>query len=147
MAGIVGSTTHGVAKKTTLLGIKVLNDGGSGTISGIIAGMNHVNTDSATRSCPRGVFVNLSLSGTFSTAMNSAAASLVNSGKFVAAAAGNNAAPASNYSPGGEPTVCTAGSSDINDVVASSSNFGPAIDIFAPGRLIVSTWLGGTTVS
>lgn len=147
LAGIIGGEVHGVAKQTTLLGVKVLSDSGSGSTSGIIAGMGFVTDDSATRSCPNGVVVNMSIGGAYSTALNAAAAALVDGGSFVSVSAGNSNDDAGNYSPASEPSVCTVGASDRSDNVGGISNYGAALDVFAPGRGIPSTWIDGGVVS
>jgi subtilisin family serine protease len=116
-----------------------------GTNSGVIAGINFAANDQKTRSCPNGAVANMSLGGSKSTAVNSAAANAVTAGLFFAVAAGNDGANAANYSPASEPTVCTVGASDINDNVASFSNYGSLVDIFAPGVNILSTWRTGGT--
>jgi subtilisin family serine protease len=146
IAGIIGGAVHGVAKQAILLGVKVLSDSGSGSTSGVIAGLNFILNDAPTRNCPNGVVVNLSIGGAYSTAMNAAAASLVDAGFFVSVAAGNSNDDAGNYSPASEPSVCTVGGSDRSDRVAAS-NYGAVIDIFAPGRDIPSTWIDGGVVS
>ncbi|KAF2130371.1 oryzin precursor [Dothidotthia symphoricarpi CBS 119687] len=145
VAGTVGSRTYGVAKKTSLYAVKVLNAAGSGTNSGVIAGINFAATDSRTRSCPNGITANMSLGGSRSTAVNSAAANLVAAGVFLAVAAGNEAQDASNSSPASEPTAYTVGATDSSDRLASFSNFGPVVDILAPGVSILSTWIGSST--
>lgn len=113
--------------------------------SGVIAGMNYVASDAQTRSCPNGTVANMSLGGSRSTAMNSAAANMITSGVFLAVAAGNDNTDASSFSPASEPTVCTVGATDINDRRSSFSNYGSVVDIFAPGTNILSTWNSGTT--
>ncbi|KAG6140295.1 Cuticle-degrading protease [Claviceps purpurea] len=146
-AGTIGSKTYGVAKKANLYGVKVLNDAGSGSRSAIIAGMDYVAQDSRTRACPKGRVVNMSLGGAYSAAVNNAAAALVRGGNFLAAAAGNKNRDAANTSPASEVTACTVGATDINDNRSTFSNYGPLVDIFAPGTDILSTWIGGTTRS
>ncbi|KAM3466687.1 hypothetical protein NHJ6243_000742 [Beauveria neobassiana] len=142
-AGTIASTTYGVAKKASVYGIKVLSDYGSGTWSGIIAGMDYVVTDSRGRSCPKGVFASMSLGGGYSLAVNDGAAELVASGVFVAVAAGNENSDAAFVSPASEETVCTVGATDAKDVRASFSNYGSIVDIYAPGVGIVSLVPGG----
>ncbi|EUC31048.1 hypothetical protein COCVIDRAFT_18802 [Bipolaris victoriae FI3] len=144
-AGTIGSKTYGVAKKTKLYAVKVLDASGSGTNSGVIAGINFVATDAKTRSCPNGAVANMSLGGSRSTAVNSAAANAVSAGVFFAVAAGNSAANAANFSPASEPTVYTVGATDSSDRLATFSNFGASVDILAPGVSILSTWIGGRT--
>lgn len=145
VAGTIGGTTYGVAKKTKLYAVKVLDASGSGTNSGVISGMNFVATDSRTRNCPKGAVANMSLGGGKSTAVNQAAAALVRAGVFLAVAAGNDGANAANYSPASEPTVCTVGATTSSDAVASYSNWGTPVDVFAPGTLITSAWNNGRT--
>ncbi|KAF2642619.1 subtilisin-like serine protease-like protein PR1A [Massarina eburnea CBS 473.64] len=140
VAGTIGSKTYGVAKKTKLYAVKVLNASGSGTNSGVIAGINYVASDSQTRSCPKGAVANMSLGGSKSTAVNSAAASVVSAGVFLAVAAGNDGANAANYSPASETSAFTVGATDSSDKIASFSNYGAVVDIFAPGVSILSTW-------
>ncbi|KAK3947642.1 peptidase S8/S53 domain-containing protein [Pseudoneurospora amorphoporcata] len=147
VAGTVGGTTYGVAKNTKLYAVKVLDSNGSGTTSGVIAGMNFVASDSKTRSCPNGAVANMSLGGGYSASTNSAAAGLVNAGVFLAVAAGNDGANAANYSPASEPSVCTVGATTSADAIASYSNYGSIVDIFAPGSSILSAWIGSTTAT
>jgi cerevisin len=66
--------TWGVAKKTTLFAVRVLNSDGSGTNSGVLAGMNYVVTDAASRAeqCPNGFVANMSLGGRKVKAINDA---------------------------------------------------------------------------
>ncbi|PHH77872.1 hypothetical protein CDD82_3316 [Ophiocordyceps australis] len=144
-AGTIGSKSYGVAKKTQLYGVKVLDDSGSGSYSGIIAGMDYVVNDAKARNCPKGSVANMSLGGGKSQSVNNAAAAVVRSGVFLAVAAGNDNADAANYSPASEPSVCTVGATTSSDQRASFSNFGRVLDIFAPGKDVLSTWIGGGT--
>ncbi|KAI2778684.1 subtilisin-like protein [Daldinia loculata] len=145
VAGTIGSKTYGVAKKTSLFAVKVLDASGSGTNSGVIAGMDFVAKDAAGQSCPKGVVVNMSLGGSSSRAVNEAAASIVDAGLFLAVAAGNEATDASSSSPASEETACTVGATTKDDELAEYSNFGSLVDILAPGTDIESTWIGGAT--
>ncbi|KAI0866777.1 subtilisin-like protease PR1K [Xylaria cubensis] len=145
VSGTIGSKTYGVAKKVSLYAVKVLGADGSGTNSGVIAGMDFVVTDAPDRDCPKGVVVNLSLGGGVSSAVNEAAANVVSAGHFMAVAAGNEAEDASNSSPASEPSVCTVGATDKTDALSYFSNFGKLVDVLAPGSDIESTWPGGNT--
>ncbi|EGZ76010.1 putative endopeptidase K [Neurospora hispaniola] len=145
VAGTVGGTTYGVAKKTNLYAVKVLDSNGSGSNSGVIAGMNFVAQDAQSRNCPNGTVANMSLGGGYSASTNSAAAAMVRAGVFLAVAAGNDGANAANYSPASEPTVCTVGATTSADAIAYYSNYGTIVDIFAPGTSITSAWIGSTT--
>ncbi|KAI0147634.1 proteinase T-like protein [Xylariaceae sp. FL1272] len=145
VAGTVGSTTYGVAKKVSLFAVKVLDSSGSGTTSGVVAGMNYVTSDSQTRSCPNGTVANMSLGGGSSTAINTAARNMIGAGVFLAVAAGNSNTDAASTSPAGESTVCTVGATTSADARASFSNHGAVVDIFAPGQDVLSTWNNGGT--
>ncbi|RDA91822.1 putative subtilisin-like protease [Ophiocordyceps camponoti-saundersi (nom. inval.)] len=147
VAGTIGSKTYGVAKKTTVFGVKVLGANGSGQNSAVIAGMDFVAKDAKKQNCPKGVVVNMSLGGGFSKAVNTAAANIAKSGVFLAVAAGNDGADASEYSPASEPSACTVGATTRVDALASYSNIGKAVDVLAPGSNITSTWIGGKTKS
>jgi subtilisin family serine protease len=147
VSGTIGSRSYGVAKKTSIYGIKVLSNEGYGEYSGILAGMEFAVQDSRERSCPKGVVANMSLGGGYSASLNQAAASMIQSGVFLAVAAGNDASDAANTSPASEPTVCTVGATDSSDNLSSFSNYGSVVDILAPGSDILSTWPGGGTVS
>ncbi|KAL2169525.1 hypothetical protein VTG60DRAFT_5918 [Thermothelomyces hinnuleus] len=147
VAGTIGGTTYGVAKKTKLYAVKVLGSDGSGTTSGVIAGINFVAEDAPKRSCPKGVVANMSLGGSYSASINNAAAALVRSGVFLAVAAGNENQNAANSSPASEASACTVGATDRNDAKASYSNYGSVVDIQAPGSNILSTWIGSTSAT
>jgi subtilisin family serine protease len=143
VAGTIGGAKFGVAKASKLFAVKVLDDSGSGTNAGVIAGMEFVVTDAATQDCPNGVVVNMSLGGTFSDSVNKAAAAISSAGLFLAVAAGNDGADASGYSPASEPSACTVGATTPDDSLASFSNTGSLVDVLAPGSQIVSAWPGG----
>jgi subtilisin family serine protease len=136
----VGGATWGVAKQASLRAVRVLNCSGSGSNSGVIAGMNWVRTNGV-----RPAVANMSLGGGFSQAVNSAATSLANSGVFLAVAAGNGNANACNTSPASASGVFTVAASDRNDRRASFSNFCSCVEAYAPGVAIKSAWLNAGT--
>src|SRR6185312_5384706 len=94
VAGTVGGNTFGVAKGVRLRGVRVLNCSGSGSTSGIISALNWL---AANHSSP--AVANMSLGGGRSTALNTAATNLINSGVYLAVAAGNESQNACNVSP------------------------------------------------
>lgn len=145
VAGTVGSSTYGVAKRTSLIAVKVLDSNGQGSNSGVIAGINWAANDVKNKGRAGKAVGNLSLGGGYSQAVNDAATNAVNSGLFLAVAAGNENQDASNSSPASAPAVCTVGATDVNDNRASFSNYGSLLDIFAPGVNILSTWNNGGT--
>ncbi|POS70276.1 proteinase T [Diaporthe helianthi] len=145
VAGTIGGSTYGVSKQVTLYAVKVLDSSGSGTNSGVISGINYVATDAPKRSCSS--VANMSLGGSKSTAVNSAAVALVRAGVFLAVAAGNSAANANTFSPASETTACTVGATTSSDAFASYSNYGNIVDILAPGSSIVSSYIGSTSAT
>ncbi|KAF9586653.1 hypothetical protein BGW38_000027 [Lunasporangiospora selenospora] len=141
VAGTIGGTNYGVAKKVRLVGVKVLNAQGQGAFSGIIAGMDWV----AQRARGTKAVVNMSLGGGKSQAVDSAATRLFNAGIPLIVAAGNDArADACNGSPSGAQGALTVGASDRYDRIASFSSWGRCVDIFGPGVDILSAWIGGS---
>ncbi|CAN9422007.1 unnamed protein product [Alternaria alternata] len=147
VAGTIGSLTWGGGKKTTLFAVRVLDSFGTGTNAGVLAGMQFVITDAKERmdagDCPKGALANMSLGGRKSQVMNDAAAAIVVVGIFLGVAAGNEGTLANYSSPSSEPTVCTVAATANNDTLIEWSNYGPRVDILAPGVEITSTWVGG----
>lgn len=142
VAGTIGGNDSGVANAVKLVPVRVLNCRGSGSNSGVIAGVNWV-----AKNFKSPAVVNMSLGGGISTALDSAVIALINSGVTVVVAAGNSNADASNYSPSRVTSAITVGASDSRDLKASFSNFGNVIDIHAPGVGIKSTWIGNLTAA
>ncbi len=140
VAGTVGGSTYGVAKGVKLRGLRVLDCNGSGSNSGVIAGMDWVKNN---RTNP--AIANMSLGGGYSSTTNTAANNLANSGVFLAVAAGNSNANACNYSPASATYATTVGATDRNDYRASYSNYGSCVDVYAPGSSITSAWSNGGT--
>ena len=135
VSGTIGGTTYGVAKNVTLVPVRVLDCSGSGTNSGVIAGL-----DWMAASPLRPAVANMSLGGGFSSALNLAVKNAVAAGVTVAVAAGNDNPDACKESPSSEPSAITVGATTSTDVRASFSNFGKCVDIFAPGLGITSSW-------
>jgi subtilisin family serine protease len=142
VGGTVGGSTYGVAKGVQLRGLRVLDCSGSGSNSGVIAGMDWVRVN---RINP--AVANMSLGGGYSSTVNTAANNLANSGVFLAVAAGNNTADACNYSPASAASATTVGSTTSSDARSSFSNYGSCVDIYAPGSNITSAALNGTSTT
>jgi subtilisin family serine protease len=142
VAGTAGGTTYGVAKQVTLHAVRVLNCSGSGTTSGVIAGVDWVTANS-----PSPAVANMSLGGGASTALDNAVANSINSGVSYAIAAGNSNANACNSSPARVASANTVGSTTSSDARSSFSNFGTCLDIFAPGSSITSAWSTSNTAT
>jgi len=149
VAGISGGTRWGVAKKCTLIAVKVA-DKANDSISSIafLSAVNWVRQQAAQTGRPS--VTNISLGWLPpSEAVDMVVKDLVNSGVHTAVAAGNDDTDASNESPARVKEAVTTAASDINDVrwvydkpsdddFQFASNYGPCVDIFAPGAKITS---------
>jgi subtilisin family serine protease len=142
VAGTVGGSTYGIAKGVRLRGVRVLNCSGSGSWSGIIAGMDWVRNNRVNPAV-----ANMSLGGGYSSAVNTAANNLANSGVFVAVASGNSGANACNYSPASASAVTSVNSSTSSDARSSFSNYGSCTHLYAPGSSVTSAWIGSTSAT
>lgn len=137
----------GASRRSRVLAVKVINDSGAGTTSGIIQGLSFVAADAPNRNCLNGgAFVNFAAVGAYSAALNNAASGLVAQGHFLAADAGNSNAPVSSVSPASAQGVCVAGPTNAADVIPTYANYG-GVDIYAPGVQILSLRNTGGTVS
>lgn len=90
----------------------------------------------------KGSVANMSLGGGPSRVLDLAVNAAVDTGMHFAVAAGNDNADACNYSPAAAESAITVGASTLSDERAFFSNYGPCVDIFAPGLNILSTWTG-----
>lgn len=142
VAGTVGGSTYGVAKSVTLHAVRVLNCAGSGTNSGVIAGVDWVTSN---RQSP--AVANMSLGGSASNALDTAVNNSINSGVTYAIAAGNSNRKACNYSPARVAAAITVGATTNTDARASYSNYGSCLDLFAPGSSITSAWYSSDTAT
>jgi len=166
-AGSVGGKATGVAPCANLWGMKVLSDDGYGYTSGIVAAMEMVldlHDCGSSRNpipCPTGwtstakTVASMSLGGGCrdylegcprvckpGNAYSRVITEMADAGIITVVAAGNSASDARGYSPASAPDAITVGSTYKDDEMSWFSNFGPAIDIFAPGSAIMSAFIG-----
>ena len=142
VAGTVGGSTYGVAKGVRLIGVRVLNCSGSGTTSGVIAGVNWVTGN---HQAGQPAVANMSLGGGASSALDTAVRNSIADGVSYAIAAGNGnalgiAQNACNSSPARVGEAMTISATDSSDRKASWANYGNCVDWFAPGVSIRSAW-------
>ncbi len=140
VSGTIGGTTYGVAKAVKLYAVRVLDCDGSGTFSGVIAGMDWVTTN---RVLP--AVANMSLGGGAYTPVDDALKNSTQAGVSYVVAAGNSADDACLYSPARASEAITVGASDASDVGAEFSNYGTCVDLFAPGVSIRSAYNSSDT--
>jgi len=136
VAATAAGTQYGVAKKAEVVAVRVLDDRGEGTSAQVLAGLDWV-----LRHARKPAVVNLSLGSPVAGPVPEWDAGVragVRAGLTFTVAAGNAGRPAGSYSPGRVPEAITVGSTDRADRRSPFSNYGPAVDLFAPGDRIVS---------
>ncbi|KAL1922931.1 uncharacterized protein VTP21DRAFT_9307 [Calcarisporiella thermophila] len=140
VAGTIGGSQYGVAKKVHLHDVKILNRYGVGAISDFLAALEHVANHAGSKKA----IINLSLSGPKSEIMDDAVKALVREvGVAIFAAAGNAVEDACDFSPSGSPDVFSIGATDIEDQLADFSSSGACVRLYAPGVGIRSAYIGG----
>jgi aqualysin 1 len=144
VAGTVGGSTYGVAKQVTLVAVRVLGCGGSGTWSGVIAGMDWLVANHAA-GAP--AVANMSLGGGANSSVDDAVRRMIADGVATAVAAGNERRDACKFTPARVAQAMTIGASTKTDSRASFSNHGSCVDWFAPGQSITSAWYTSTTAT
>ncbi|NUT91132.1 MAG: S8 family serine peptidase [Saccharothrix sp.] len=168
VAGTIGALDNGVgvvgvAPGARIWPVRVLNAQGSGSFSDIICGIDYV-----TAHADEIEVANMSLGGsgtdsacgTNKDAMHEAICRSVAAGVTYVVAAGNSAANSSTFVPAAYDEVITVSAladfngqpgggaaatcrTDVDDTFADFSNYGPDVDLIAPGVCILSTWKGG----
>jgi len=152
VSGTVGGATYGVAKGVTLVAVRVLDCGGSGSTSGVIAGIDWVTAHHNDASSPGPDVANMSLGGGASSSLDAAVRNSIASGVTYGIAAGNGnwvgiAQDACKSSPARVTEAITVGAADQTDRKASWSNYGNCVDFFAPGVSITSSWYTSATAT
>ncbi|WP_105974577.1 S8 family peptidase [Streptomyces geranii] len=142
VAGTVASATYGVAKAAKIVAVRVLDDSGSGTTDQVVAGIDWVTENHVSPAV-----ANMSLGGDADSVLDEAVANSIASGVTYAVAAGNDNTTASSNSPARVATAITVGASTSADARSSFSNYGSALDIFAPGSSITSTYNTSNTAT
>lgn len=145
VAATATGSTFGVAKAATLYAVRVLDSNGSGSDSDVIRGIEWV-TQKKLQNPSQQWAANMSLGGSPSPALDAAVCEGLAAGVVFAIAAGNESQPASTSSPARVIQAVTVGASDNADKQAYFSNYGPLLDVYAPGVDIRSaTPAGGST--
>jgi subtilisin family serine protease len=140
VAGTIGGAEYGVAKGVAIVGVRVLDDSGSGTTEQVAAGIDWVAQNHSGPSV-----ANMSLGGPVDEVLDEATRGAIAAGVTFAVAAGNSSADASTASPARVEEAITVAASDNADGQAYFSNFGTIVDLYAPGVDITSSWNDGAT--
>ena len=150
VAGTAAGRTYGVSYCSNGIGcklcaVKVLDSGGSGSYSGVAAGIDHTaaNCQAQGKKC----VLNMSLGGPTSTTLNNVVKNAVEAGVTVVVAAGNESTDACTKSPAGAESAITVGSTTSSYGTSSFSNYGSCVDIWQPGSSITSAWIGSNTAT
>lgn len=142
VAGTIGGINFGVAKNTTLVAVKIF-EGTTGTASTVISGFEWAFKDIVAKNRTETAVINMSLGGLGSEIWDAAVTAAWAAGVLSVVAAGNENTDANERSPARSPeAIC------VGNVMANltrfggwtGSNWGPAVDIWAPGTLIESAW-------
>lgn len=143
VAGTVAGSTFGVAKSVSIHSVRVLPCVGSGQISDLITGIDWIT---ANRINPAVANISITAPGS-SSVLESAVANSISSGVVYTIAAGNNQLNACNYTPARTPTAITVAATAEADDRALYSNYGPCVDLFAPGNAVESANHGSDTAT
>ncbi|KAK4078108.1 uncharacterized protein Triagg1_3124 [Trichoderma aggressivum f. europaeum] len=140
VSGIIAGKTFGVVKQAELIGVKVLLDD-SGYISDVLDGFQWAVQDIVLKNRQSRSVINLSVGGPHSFAMNQAVDAAFDLGVLSVVAAGNEASPARFTSPASARSALTVGAIDIEWNSCDFSNFGPEVNIQAPGLDVESAFI------
>ena len=145
VAGTIGGKETGIAKGVRLYPIRVFGCSGTSASTSLLMALDYVNRMASQRRTTQGRFavVNLSLGGARDTALNAAVDTLAANGHIVVAAAGNDNVDACDSSPASAQGAITVAAHDISTDKTDFSNFGPCVDLYAPGDRILSAWFTG----
>jgi subtilisin family serine protease len=142
VAGTVGGTVYGVAKKVALHAVRVLDCTETAPYSTVIAGVDWVTANHVSPAV-----ANMSLSGPPSAALDEAIANSIAAGVTYVVAAGNGGSDACGVSPADAPDALTIAASSKTDAFASFSDVGACVDLTAPGVDITSDWIGSASAT
>jgi len=144
VAGTIGGASFGVAKAVRLVAVRVLDCSGAGPVSAIVAGVEWVT---AHHRPGDPAVANMSLGGARSPAIDQAVNRSIAEGVTYVVAAGNDGADACADSPSHIPAAITVAATGPDDQRAPWSDFGPCVDLFAPGVGIRSAWRSSDTAT
>ncbi|MFN8126290.1 MAG: S8 family serine peptidase [Candidatus Nanopelagicales bacterium] len=155
VSGTIASSRYGMARAATLHPVNIFGCASYYYNSNLLAGLNWVagwvNSHPGTHAV-----LNMSLGGSYNATVNSAVADLADLGVVIVSAAGNDSANACDVSPASSVGTLTVGAADRNDSDTDFSNYGPCLDLYAPGKDILSTdyadhnlgiWMSGTSMA
>ncbi|MDY7227760.1 Ig-like domain-containing protein [Hyalangium rubrum] len=140
VAGSLGGTNYGVAKNVTIHSVRVIGCSGEGTEEALIAGLDWITANHISPAV-----ANMSLGAEAHQGVDDAVSASIAAGVTYVVSAGNESIDACAKSPARVPGAITVGATDINDYRSVFSNYGPCVDLFAPGEGITSAWYNSDT--
>ncbi|KAI1300525.1 hypothetical protein EDD11_006169 [Mortierella claussenii] len=147
VAALAVGSTYGVAKKAQIVSLKALDDAGAGRLSNVLSAIEWVVKQHVSQGKDARSIINLSLGAEHNEPTNAAVQEAMQLGIHFSIAAGNDGKDACQFSPSSTPGAMIVGATDKDDTIASYSNWGPCVAIYAPGSDIVSAWVGSNTAS
>jgi subtilisin family serine protease len=151
VASLIAGATYGVARSTALVSVRVLDCSGTGSTATVLQGLEYVmSSRSGVSQSARATtcVINMSLGGSVSQILNTAVTALVTDYNcVVTVAAGNQATDACQTSPASAPDAIAVAASTSTDGVASFSNVGPCVAVFAPGVDVIGAWYSAASPS
>ncbi|KAG4258714.1 hypothetical protein FPRO04_11914 [Fusarium proliferatum] len=118
--------------------VKVIDKDGLSSMSTILQGLQWAVNHAKSRGITKKSIINASLGGPYTKIGNDAVKAATDLGITIVVAAGNDGTDAANYSPASAPSAITVGAIDSTSYRTLWSNYGQAVDIFAPGSDILS---------
>lgn len=137
VAGVVGSETYGVAKKANLYDVKITDKEGRTRMGSLISALNLIVQDSKVTKRPTVIVIPLVMKK--NAILNGAVEAVVNEGIPVVVYAGNDNQSACDFSPASASGSLTVGALDAQDNIASFSNWGACVDVYATGVKVLTT--------
>ena len=144
IAGTIGGKLYGIAKGITIVPVKVLASNGDGDMATVAAGISWAVNDRRAPNSKKVINLSLGTDGRDST-LDNAVTAAINAGVVTVVAAANSQKDSCLDSPDAVRAAITVAAIDRSDTIASFSNYGTCIDIFAPGVSILSSWYTGAT--
>ena len=140
VAGTVGGTRSGVARRSTLHSVRALGCDGYGSYSGLALAIDWITANHV-----KPAVISMSIGGGQSETVNAAIRGAIALGITVVGAAGNEGEDSCLHLMGGVPEALVVGASGYNDWREGYSNIGSCLDVFAPGGGITSAYAGNDT--
>ena len=137
VAATVGGKTYGLARKVSLINVKVLDKNGTGSVSKVLEGLEYVVSQKLLFPATP-MIVGLSLGSNYSASFNDAITRCVDAGIVVVAASGNEQVDACTVSPASAEKAVTVGAMDVTLLRPIWSNYGSCVNLFAPAVAILS---------